>query len=167
MVELALVIPLLLFVLFAIIDFGEALNQYNDTTNLANLGVRAAAIASSSGTNPTCTTGGVASANLVGYLDCEGALDANALGHLTVCAQDSTSTTWAQGDTIQLKVDDTFSWLKIMYGGIGKLGGAVSGPTTTISSSATMREEAVGNTTTPTWVAGTGTQTVATTLASC
>jgi Flp pilus assembly protein TadG len=155
-VELALVIPLLLFVLFAIIDFGEALNQVNDTTNLANLGVRAAVVAVDPAvTPPTCGS----STNLTSYLQCQGALDASALGpgQLKVCVTDTTSSTWAQGDTIVLKATDTFNWIKLLVGGVGKLGGVVSGPTTTISSTATMREEASGNTAVPTWVASTGT----------
>ena len=48
LVELALVIPLLLILLFGIVDFGMALNQYNNTTNLANIGARYAMVASGS-----------------------------------------------------------------------------------------------------------------------
>ncbi len=154
LVELALVIPLLLFVLFAIIDFGEALNQYNDTTNLANIGVRAAVVASTTPSNPSCTNTSGTSTDLTTYLRCEGALDSTALtgGALTVCSSDTTNTSkYALGDTIQVKVSDTFNWLQIMFGGIGKLGGAVGSLHTTISSVATMREEA-NNTTTPSWI---------------
>jgi hypothetical protein len=39
-----------------------------------------------------------------------------------------------------------------MFGGVGKLGGVVPSLQSTISSTATMREEA-NNTTTPSWVA--------------
>jgi Flp pilus assembly protein TadG len=150
-VELALVIPLLLFVLFAIIDFGEALNQVNDTTNLANLGVRAAVVAVNPASSPPACG---ASTTMTSYLQCEGAFDAAALGpgQLKVCVTDSSGSTWAQGDTIVLKATDTFNWFQLMVGGVGKLGGVVSGPATTISSTATMREEAAGNTSEPPWV---------------
>jgi Flp pilus assembly protein TadG len=164
LVELALVIPLLLIVLFGIIDFGLALNQYNDTTNLANLGARAAAVApdttSTTTTNPTCVNGSVTSTTLTSYLKCEGALDSAALGAVSVtvadtspgCAGGGSTSGWATGDTIQVTVNDTFSWFQILVGGVGRLGGSVPSATSTISSTATMREEA-NNTTVPTWVA--------------
>jgi len=151
LVELALVIPLLLIILFGIVDFGMALNQYNDTTNLANLGARAVAVASSTSTNPTCVSGTTTTSTLTGYLRCEGQLDSSALGLVNVCPTDTSGSSWAQGDTIQVKVSDTFNWLQVMFGGVGKLGGVVPALSSTISSTATMREEA-DNSGEPTWV---------------
>jgi Flp pilus assembly protein TadG len=151
LVELALVIPLLLILLFGIVDFGIALNQYNDTTNLANLGARAVAVASSTSTNPTCQSSSGATTSLTGYLQCEGALDSVALGNVTVCPSDTSGNSWTTGDTIQVKVDDTFNWLQILFGGVGHLGGSVPSLTSTISSTATMREEA-DNSSEPSWV---------------
>jgi Flp pilus assembly protein TadG len=43
-VEFALVAPLLFLLLFGILDFGRALNYYNQETQLAGLGARAAAV---------------------------------------------------------------------------------------------------------------------------
>jgi Flp pilus assembly protein TadG len=43
-VEFALVAPLLFVVLFGIIDFGRALNYYNNLTQIAGQGARAAAV---------------------------------------------------------------------------------------------------------------------------
>lgn len=40
LVEFALVLPVVLLVLFAIVDFGKAFNYWNDTTHLANEGAR-------------------------------------------------------------------------------------------------------------------------------
>lgn len=151
LVELALVIPLLLILLFGIVDFGMALNQYNDTTNLANLGARAAAVASSTSTDPTCVNGTTTSSSLTSYLQCEGALDSVALGSVTVCPSDTSGSDWGTGDTIQVKVEDTFNWFQIMFGGVGHLGGSVPSATSTISSTATMREEA-DNTSEPSWI---------------
>lgn len=163
LVELALAIPLLLFVLFAIIDFGLAINQQNDTTNLANIGARAIAVATSSSTAPTCPNG-TASSNLVSYLRCTGATDNAALGSVTACAQDLTGSSWTTGDTIEIKVDSTFSWLQIITGGIGHIGGV--SPSTTISSTATMREEASPGSE-PSWVSGSGSTATGSTVASC
>ena len=40
MVELAFVMPILLLLLFGIVDFGLALNQQNQDTNIANIAAR-------------------------------------------------------------------------------------------------------------------------------
>jgi len=44
LVEFALVLPLLLFIVLGIIDLGKAFGYKNDETNLANQGARAAAV---------------------------------------------------------------------------------------------------------------------------
>src|SRR5437763_12245520 len=44
LVEFALIAPLLFLLLFGIIDFGRALNYYNQVTQLAAQGARAAAV---------------------------------------------------------------------------------------------------------------------------
>src|SRR5437588_12608003 len=44
LVEFALVLPLLLLLLFAIVDFGKAINYWLDETHLANEGARWAAV---------------------------------------------------------------------------------------------------------------------------
>ena len=43
-VEFALIAPLLFFLVFGIIEFGRALNYYNDLTQLAGQGARAAIV---------------------------------------------------------------------------------------------------------------------------
>jgi Flp pilus assembly protein TadG len=132
LVELALVIPLLIFILFAIVDFGEAINQYNDATNLANLGARAAAVASATNTDPAgCGT----STSLVSYIQCEGARDNAALANATVCA----SGTFTTGGTITVSVSSQFNWLHVLESGVGDVGGLSLN--STISSQAVMRDE--------------------------
>ena len=44
LVEFALIAPLLFLLLFGIIDFGRALDYYNQVTQLAGQGARAAAV---------------------------------------------------------------------------------------------------------------------------
>jgi Flp pilus assembly protein TadG len=73
MVELALAIPLLLIVLFGIIDFGRAINYWNDETNLANLGARYAAVGTLSDTNSPCAS--FVAQGLVAYLKCQAGQD--------------------------------------------------------------------------------------------
>lgn len=59
MVEFALVTPLLFGLLIAILDFGQALNYYNQQTQLVGLGARAAVVSRCPDGNAlgtTCTT---------------------------------------------------------------------------------------------------------------
>jgi Flp pilus assembly protein TadG len=44
LVEFALILPALMFILLGILDFGRAMNYYNDLTQLAAEGARAAAV---------------------------------------------------------------------------------------------------------------------------
>lgn len=55
-VEFALIAPLLFFLVFGIIEFGRALNYYNDLTQLAGQGARAAIVSR----NPDSTAVGTA-----------------------------------------------------------------------------------------------------------
>ncbi len=155
LVELALVVPLLLFIIFAIIDFGLAINQYNNTTNLANLGARATSVLTATNTVPgSCTytpKSGTATTytTLVGFIDCEGASEGS-LSQASVTVCDAASTTnFNTGDTLSIRVNSAFNWLGILVGGVGGIGGVTGGASSiTIGSSATMRME--GTITTPT-----------------
>lgn len=140
LVELALVVPLLLFIIFAIIDFGLAINQYNNTTNLANLGARATAVLSSSYTVPgSCVYKTTTYKTLVGYIDCEGASEGN-LSQATVTVCTPTTTAINVGDSVSVHVGSNFNWFGVLQGGIGSIHGVV-GPSSNIASSATMRAE--------------------------
>ncbi len=163
LVELALVVPLLVFIIFAIIDFGLAINQYNNTTNLANLGARASAVLSSTNTTPgKCVyTGPSGTATtyttLVGYVDCEGAIEGNlSQTSVKVCDPSSTSTI-STGDTLSVEVNSNFNWLGILQGGVGRIGGVVA-PTSTIGSAASMRMEGAStvSSTSGTWFGSDG-----------
>src|SRR5207302_353095 len=55
--EFALVAPLLFIVLFALIDFGKAINYWNDETQLAAQGARIAAVNGSNGYSGLCLDG--------------------------------------------------------------------------------------------------------------
>lgn len=139
LVELAFVLPLVLLLLFGVIDFGLALHDYNGDTNIANLAARTASVIGN-GPNPSC--GGNVETTLTAYVDCEAA----ATGAPTpsyVCvadtAQASPSGTFAVGDPLEVKVSSTFGWAKILTGGDGYIGRL--NPTSTLTASATMRVE--------------------------
>jgi hypothetical protein len=69
-VELALALPVLLIIVLGIVDFGRAINYWNDQTHIANLGARYAA----TGSWPeSCEEEGkpVATTTLVAYIKCQ------------------------------------------------------------------------------------------------
>ncbi len=157
LVELALVVPLLLFIIFAIIDFGLAINQYNNTTNLANLGARATAVLSSSNTTPgTCTytKSGTSTTytTLVGYIDCEGATEGAAEpGHGHGVRRHYHEHRDRRHASV--RVVSSFNWLGILAGGIGRIGGVTGGASNvTIGSTAAMRMEGSATTRSATWL---------------
>jgi len=144
LVELAFVIPLLLLFLFGIIDFGLALNTANNDTNIANYAVREAAVVGTT-TSVACTSPGTGSTTTATTLSqwaiCEAG--SSGAGTPTVCVYDvsgsTTSTVYTLGDPIEVKVSSQFNWASVLTNGdsyIGKLS-----PSSTISSSATMRLE--------------------------
>ncbi len=136
LVEFAFVIPVVMLFLFAIIDFGLAINQQNADTNIANVAVREAAVIGSTATE-TCA--GQSYNTLDAWTECE----STAMGGPTltsVCVGDISNSTspssssYAVGDPIEVKVTSAFSWLKLVTGKVGNL-------SSTIGSSATMRLE--------------------------
>ncbi len=136
LVEFAFVLPLVLLFLFAIIDFGLALNQQNSDTNIANVAVREAAVV---GTTTTQMCGTQTETTLAGWAECESLLTGGPTLS-SVCVGDvATSTspassTYTTGDPIEVKVTSAFQWLRL----ISQASGGLS---STISSSATMRME--------------------------
>ncbi len=65
-VELALVLPILLLVLFSIFDFGRAIQIWNSETSLANVGARYAAV----GSLPSFGQCNTSESTLTAYLQC-------------------------------------------------------------------------------------------------
>jgi len=115
-VELAFVLPLVMLILFGIIDFGLALNNYNADTNLANLAARSASVI---GTATYLPCNGTNETTLKAFVTCE----ASATGAPTptyVCFADTAggtpSATLAVGDSLKIEVQSTFGWLKILTG---------------------------------------------------
>jgi Flp pilus assembly protein TadG len=130
LVELALALPLLLLILFGLVDFGRAMNYWNDETNLANLAARVASVGKLP-TSGTCS----GSATITAYVNCQALIDSPELANnltVYVCATDPTNSTNTASVTV--KVSDPFSWLPFVKSAVGS-------PTTTLSGRATMRQE--------------------------
>ena len=135
LVELAFVIPIVLLFLFAIIDFGLALNQQNADTNIANIAVREVAVI---GSTNSATCAGTSYSTLTAWATCE----SKAIGGPTltsVCIKDisGNATAWSSADAVEVKVTSSFSWMKLITGQVGNL-------SSSIGASATMRMEQSG-----------------------
>jgi hypothetical protein len=128
-----------MLILFGIIDFGLALNNYNADTNLANLAARTASVV---GTTTSESCNGTAETTLKAFVVCE----ATATGAPTptyVCFGDTASGTpsgtLTVGDSLKVEVQSTFGWLKLLTGGNSYVHGL--NLNSTISASATNRIE--------------------------
>jgi Flp pilus assembly protein TadG len=143
-VELAFVVPIVMLILFGIIDFGLALNNYNADTNLANLAARTASVM---GTTTSVPCNGTPETSLKAYVVCEASVT-GAPTPTYVCYGDTASgtpsATLVTGDSLKVEVQSTFGWLKLLTGGSGYIKGLSLN--STISASATNRIEQVGTT---------------------
>jgi Flp pilus assembly protein TadG len=119
LVEFALVLPILLLVIFGIIQFGLAFNSANDETHLANEVARYATV-NENPSSETLQKWGKSQA------------DSKALSGQTVCISFPNGTSNV-GDPVEVKVSGTIKWLPIL-----KLAAA----STTIEGKADMRLEA-------------------------
>jgi Flp pilus assembly protein TadG len=122
--ELALVLPLLLLILLAILDFGQALNTKNTANHLANLGARFAAV----GTIPS-------GSSICDYVTSTAA-PSNLQKKLGVAVTEPTETV---GSQITVKVTNNYHWLRFINGTIGGI------TSTTVAGEATMRLENTAN----------------------
>jgi Flp pilus assembly protein TadG len=121
-VEFAVVLPVLLLMVFGILDFGRAMNYDNDATHLANEGARWAVV----NANP----GG--SGSLQSYIKSQG--DTSELrNNSTVCVSFPNGSSNV-GDPVSVTVAVNFTWLPF-------IGTAVGGASTTMTGKAVMRLE--------------------------
>lgn len=130
LVEFALVLPLLLLLLFAMLDFGKAFNYWIDQTHLANEGARWAVVNKNPGggtlqnyiqqqaDTPELRNGGTASVP----------------SPLQICISFPSGTANV-GDPVHVTASATYNWIPF-------IGSRIGFAQTTISGSATMRLEA-------------------------
>jgi Flp pilus assembly protein TadG len=124
-VEFALVLPVLLLILLAMLDFGRAFNYWIDETQLASAGARWAIV----NRNPAST------GSLQQYIKSQA--DTRELkdgANVTICFPNRTSNV---GDPVRVTVSYNFNWL-----GFWSRATSFALPPT-ISGSSTMRLEAV------------------------
>jgi Flp pilus assembly protein TadG len=121
---MALVMPMLLLILFAIFDFGQAINTKNTSTHLANLGARFAAV----GTVPS-------GKSLCEYIR-SSAAPSNLQNQLGVVV---TEPSIAVGSQVTVRVTDNYHWLKFVQGSLN------SSASSLVAGEATMRLENTTN----------------------
>jgi Flp pilus assembly protein TadG len=128
LVEFALVLPVLVLLLFGMLDFGKAFNYWIDETHLANEGARWAAVNKNPGsgsgttlqeyirdqaTTPELRNGGTSSV-------------ANAL---EVCIEFPAGSSNV-GDPVKVTVETTYTWLGLIADRIGITDTAIAGTAT-------------------------------------
>jgi Flp pilus assembly pilin Flp len=132
LIEFALVLPLLLLLVFGIVDFGRAINYWIDETHLANEAARFAAV----GRNPA------PSGNFQDWIagqavtkELREGSDSVGGGGLKVCLTFPNGPNPKVGEPLEVRVSTTFNWLPFLN--------AETGLTSTeIAGSSTMRLEA-------------------------
>jgi Flp pilus assembly protein TadG len=138
MVEFALVLPLLLLLLLAVVDFGRAFNYWNDETHLANEGARWAAVNANPG----------APLSLANYIK-QSADTKELKDGAQVCISFPGQAAGASakvGDPVQIQVHTTYSFLSFLQSQVKALG------TKSLDATSVMRLEQV-----PTNFPGSGT----------
>lgn len=124
LVELALVLPVLLLVVFGIVDFGRAMNYDTQATHLANEAARYAAVDYVPAGATTLAQWLLPQADSPELRNGTGSVGSPSV---TVCYPNGTSNV---GDPVKVLVSFTYSWLPIL-----------NLADTTITRSATMRIE--------------------------
>src|SRR4051794_4933412 len=136
LVEFALVLPLLLVLVLGIADFGRAFNYWIDSTHIANVAARYAAV----NKNPGAAT----SQTLQRYMELQASTKELRAGSkqqtpVDVCVTFPAGTSNV-GDPVRVEAKSTRSWLGYL------VGRAHLAPKSTIQGSATMRLEAAPTT---------------------
>jgi Flp pilus assembly protein TadG len=136
LVEFALVLPLLLLLLFGMLDFGKAFNYWIDETHLANEAARWAVVNNNPGSGtlqawvlsqadtPELRNGGTSS------------VPASAQVCITFPTNSQTGTSGKVGDPVNVTVSVTYNWLPFV-------GGKISSTNVTIVGNSSMRLEAL------------------------
>jgi Flp pilus assembly protein TadG len=130
-VEFAIVLPLLLLLLFGFLEFGRAMNYWLDTSHLANVGARWAAVNSNPGA-PKRLQEFVRDEADTREMRSGGSSSVQAPAEVCITFPNGT---WQVGDPVQARVRVDYNWMPFLAGKIGIA-------RTTLSGTATMRLEA-------------------------
>lgn len=107
--ELALLLPVLLLLIFGIVDFSKAFNYWNDQNDLANRAARYAAVVKNPGNPGT---------SLANYIK-NRAVTAEQRTGLTVCINPLTAGALNRGDAVTVTVATNYDWLPFIKAATG------------------------------------------------
>ena len=135
--ELALMLPVLLILLFGVVEFGMVLKSYIQVTNATREGARYAALGATAGSFPTnCQASG--DTTVVGRT-------CGSLAGLKLANVSSVSVTYpdgkVSGNKVVVTVNYTYKFFTPVGGLISLFSGGSSGNQITLTSSTTMRLE--------------------------
>src|SRR4051794_38443191 len=112
LIEFAFVLPLLMVLVLGIADFGRAFNYWIDSTHLANVAARYAAVNQNPGTG--------SSISLQRYMELEASTKELRAGSTQATAVDVCVSfpagTSNIGDPVKVEVKSTWSWLRYLVG---------------------------------------------------
>jgi Flp pilus assembly protein TadG len=131
LVELALLLPVLLLILFAVLDIGKAYNYWVDETHLASEASRWAAVNKDYTQIPGCGGAGSLAACVKSQAD---TAQLRSGASVTICVVGGA----VVGNPVKATVSYDYGWMGFIKNSLG------IGPTSTISTSSTMRQEAAG-----------------------
>lgn len=134
LVEFVLVLPLLILILFAVIDFGKLFSYWLDESHLAGQGARWAVVNNNPGSG----------VSLQQYIKSQAITEEMKSGGspslpaaIEVCisfpTNPETGTAAKVGDPVEVKVRSSYHWMSYLAGSLG--------PSSTISATTTMRLE--------------------------
>ncbi len=124
LVEFALVVPLVLVLLFAIVDFGRAINYWIDETHLANEAARYAIVDKNPGASSSQSLQRYIQAQAVtdelrdGTADAEGTV--KTADRLRICIDfpGKTAATAGVGDPVRVRAEARYTWLQVIGLGV-------------------------------------------------
>jgi Flp pilus assembly protein TadG len=114
--ELALLLPVLLILLFGIVDLSKAFNYWNDQNDLANRGARYAAVVSNPG-KP---------GSLANYIKSR-ADTTDLQSRITVCINPAVAGAQSRGDAVKVTVTSSYDWLPLVKAATGSAVKTVTG----------------------------------------
>ena len=137
LIEFVLMMPILMIMIFGIIDFGMGLRSYISLTNATREGARFAAVGNPAGAYPT---------------DCDGTTSTSSIGRVCVAMEglglsnlNSVSVSYpngnAPGNSVIVAADYTYSFITPLGGLISFFSGGTFPDTLSLNTSADMRLE--------------------------
>jgi hypothetical protein len=131
LVEFALVLPLLIILIFGMIDVGKAISYWNDETHLANEAARYAAVNNCSPCGADSINNWIRTQAGTDELKNGGGSIAGPGMNVNICLPTNSG---AAGEPVQVTITATYKWLDYLAGKFGSIG-------TTLRGKATMRIE--------------------------